>query len=674
MTSAKIKPVGGAAANARDGMGSSPTSPPEAARLLSLAESIGNMGHFFWQVTTGEMSWSGQVNRMFGVEAESFAPSYAALLDLVHADDRETVKAELGRAVANRAGFEFDMRVVRLGGEARHMIVRGQPELEDDGAMKGMIGVITDVTEAFAAIRSIHDQHEMLDIAAEVAHLGHWVWNASERHVTFCSDELARIHEMSPVVFKGRFPDPRQISTVVAPRDRQAYYETIGRSLETASPYQIEYELETRFATAKYIREIGQPIFDRAGRFNRFVSTVQDVTDAKRRELMLSSAKVALEAQAQALKRSENRFRDMVEGSIQGILVLRGGRPVFANQAIANLLGLSAPEEVLGIADFGAMAADSADQAAMLASPNSAHAGSEAGLKRIALRTVDGRKVWIDAVGRSVEWDGEEARLLTLIEVTDRHLAEEAIRQKTTELEQLNLQKDKLFSIIAHDLKGPFNSVLGFAGLLAAKARTMPPEKVSEYANLVYDAATSVHDLLDNLLAWASVQMRDAALRLTRVSLSHIVDASFYPLRAMAGEKGVVFVNNVGNLTVDADENMIRIVLRNLISNGIKFTPAGGRVLMSAELVAAGTGPGASRLVEITVRDSGVGMTPEFASNLFNIGRKVSMAGTSGERGTGLGLFLCRDIVARHGGTFTVDSAVGRGTAFRFTLPATENA
>jgi signal transduction histidine kinase len=163
--------------------------------------------------------------------------------------------------------------------------------------------------------------------------------------------------------------------------------------------------------------------------------------------------------------------------------------------------------------------------------------------------------------------------------------------------------------------------------------------------------------------------MRDVTLRVGTIDLCQVVDASLFPLRAMAADKRVSVVNRVSGLSIDADENMIRIVLRNLISNGIKFTPADGTVEVSAEPI-AGTADGEGAFaVEITVRDSGVGMTPEFAADLFNFGRKVSQVGTRGERGTGLGLYLCRDIISRHGGTLTVDSAVGRGTAFRFTLP-----
>ncbi|MDX2223849.1 MAG: PAS domain-containing protein [Rhodospirillaceae bacterium] len=677
MTKPRLRSVGGARGAARPDNPRAPLSSPPASerrseemRLLSLAESVGNMGHWYWDIASGAVTCSDQVFRIFGLDAETFVPSLDTFLERVHPDEQASIRRELDIKVAQKQPFEFDMRIVTPSGETRHIISRGQPELNEAGAMVAMIGVATDVTDAFAAIRSIQDQNEMLDLAAEMAHLGHWVWSADDNSLTYCSDELARIHEMTAVVFVGRFSDPRNIVHAVAAKDRETYRAMIERGLADGSPYEIEYELETRFATSKHIREIGQPIFDRNGRLVRFVATVQDVTEARQRELLLEAAKRALESQAEALSRSETKFRDMVEGSIQGILVMRGAQIVFANQAFAAMLGLSAPEEVVALSDFGKLAPRTP---AGGDGPTDAHAivsGMVGGLTRLSLTTIERRTIWIDAIGRRIDWDGAPAFLVTVIEVTDRHFAELALKQKTAELEQLNLQKDKLFSIIAHDLKGPFNSVLGFAGLLAAKARTLPPEKIAEYANLVYDSATSVHDLLDNLLAWASVQMRDVTLRVGTIDLCQVVDASLFPLRPMAAEKRVAVVNRVSGLMIDADENMIRIVLRNLISNGIKFTPAEGTVEVSAEPIAGTTDADGVFAVEITVRDSGVGMTPAFAADLFNFGRKVSQVGTRGERGTGLGLYLCRDIISRHGGTLTVDSTVGRGTAFRFTLPA----
>lgn len=282
------------------------------------------------------------------------------------------------------------------------------------------------------------------------------------------------------------------------------------------------------------------------------------------------------------------------------------------------------------------------------------------------LRSIHGREVWIDAVGRLIEWEGGPAFLLSVVDVTDRHRSEKALIEKSKELEELNLQKDKLFSIIAHDLKGPFNSVLGFAGLLAAKAPKMAPEKVAEYAEVIYTAATSVHDLLDNLLTWASVQMRTTQLRKAPIDLHAVVDASFYPLQGMANEKAITVSNDIQDVTALGDEAMVRIVLRNLISNGIKFTPKGGTVTVSAEVQ---SGANAKPFVRVCVCDSGVGMSRATLDSLFSFTGQTSSTGTQGEKGTGLGLFLCRDIVERHGGRLTVESQPGKGSALTFTLP-----
>jgi PAS domain S-box-containing protein len=639
-------------------------------RLLAMAESVGNMGHWYLDLASGAMSWSDQVYRIVGRDAGLFTPNYDKCLEMVHPDDRDMVQECLGRASETKAPVEFDARLLRPNGEIRNAIIKCQPEIAD-GAPVALFGVVTDVTDAFSAIRAIQDQHEMLDLAAELAHLGHWVWSAHNDSLTFCSEQLARIHELTPDVFIGRFAHPAKIANAVEPEFREAYRTAIERALNEGASYEIEYKLETRFATSRHIKEIGQPIFDDGGKVIRFIGTVQDISEVKRRELLLKSANDALEAQTLALKRSETKFRDIVEGSLQGIVVMRGTKIVFANSAFARMLGVSAPEEVAALDDVRRILPQGIDADIDAFWAEAMARRLDGRVQRSLLRSIDGRSIWVDAIGKLVDWEGSPAFLMTFIDVTARHLADQALIQKSRELEELNLQKDKLFSIIAHDLKGPFNSVLGFAGLLASKAPTMSPEKVAEYADIVYTAATGVHDLLDNLLAWASVQMRSTEVRSTPIELKPLIDASFYPLKAMASEKGVSVLNDVSDIGAEGDESMIRIVLRNLISNGIKFTPRGGTVTVSAALI----GPvGGQAAVAVTVRDTGVGMNQETLSDLFSFSRKVSRSGTQGERGTGLGLFLCRDIIERHGGVLTVESKTGEsksgtGTAFRFTLP-----
>jgi two-component system sensor histidine kinase/response regulator len=253
-----------------------------------------------------------------------------------------------------------------------------------------------------------------------------------------------------------------------------------------------------------------------------------------------------------------------------------------------------------------------------------------------------------------------------VIDVTERYLAEEELKRKTRELQDLNQQKDKLFSIIAHDLRSPFNSIIGFAELLATRAKELSRGQVASYAQIVREAATGVHNLLDNLLAWASFQIRDSALKLAPLDMAAVAAASLEPLAHMAEGKNITLANTIGAITAMGDELLVRIVIRNLVSNGIKFSRPGGVVQITGTV----SSDSATPMVRITVRDDGVGLSQAALANMFELSGMVSAPGTRGETGTGLGLYLCRDIIVRHGGTVTVDSTPGAGTAFHFTLPA----
>jgi signal transduction histidine kinase len=326
------------------------------------------------------------------------------------------------------------------------------------------------------------------------------------------------------------------------------------------------------------------------------------------------------------------------------------------------MLGLPGAEDVIALGDLRrVMAPDAAAEAFWQTAMEGKLDGQT---RRAGVRTIDGRTVWTDAIGRLIEWEGESAFMVTVIDVTERHLAEQQLNAKTKQLQETNLQKDKLFSIIAHDLKAPFNSVIGFADLLAARAAVLPPEKVIDYARIVRDAAISVHSLFDNLLTWAAFQLRDSAPRFVAVDLAAAVEDSLHPLRPMAAEKGVTIVNAIPEtapgLHVLADDDLLRIVLRNLVSNGIKFSHSGGEVRLTASGLS---------MIRITVRDTGVGMEADELANLFRFDRTVSVPGTKGEKGTGLGLYLCRDVIARHGGTISAEALPGEGSAFHVTLP-----
>ena len=173
---------------------------------------------------------------------------------------------------------------------------------------------------------------------------------------------------------------------------------------------------------------------------------------------------------------------------------------------------------------------------------------------------------------------------------------------------------------------------------------------------------------------WLWVKMSAETRRWPRCcranAMAAVAASSLEPLAHMGETKGVTIANAIGQIAAYGDEPLVRIVLRNLVSNGIKFSKNGGVVQISASRVTEHGPNGPQSMVRITVRDDGIGMSSAAIANLFELDRTVSAPGTRGERGTGLGLYLCRDIITRHGGTVTVESAPGTGSAFHFTLPA----
>ncbi len=522
----------------------------ESARLVRLAENVGHMGHWHADLLTDLITWSPEVYRIFGVDPETFTPDLLSVLALWHPEDRAVLESKLQEVVtAGKNAFEFDFRITRPDGARRHLICNGQTEVDNSGRVVALFGVVADVTEAFETIRSIRDQNEMLDLAARLAQLGHWVWSEDEGRVRFCSDEMARLHESEPDTFLSTFTHPKFLADAVIEEQREHYRSTIMNALREARSYEIGYRLQTPSGAIKDIHEIGQPILDRDCRLARFIATVQDVSISKRRE--------------NDLRQTQEELR----------------------------------------------------------------------------------------------------------------VADEALKKKTRELEHLNLQKDKLFSIIAHDLRSPFNSIIGFADLLVTSARNLSHGQTVSYAQIVRDSATGVQNLLDKLLEWASFQIRDGSLNVSDLDLAAVTAAGLEPLAYMAENKGVTIANSISSIGVVGDEALVRIVIRNLVSNGIKFSRNGGVVQLTAVKLPDGEGctpdaPPGTPMVRVTVRDNGVGMTAAAIENLFALDRTVSAAGTRGEKGTGLGLFLCRDIVKRHGGVIGVESASGVGTAFHFTLPA----
>jgi two-component system, sensor histidine kinase and response regulator len=237
------------------------------------------------------------------------------------------------------------------------------------------------------------------------------------------------------------------------------------------------------------------------------------------------------------------------------------------------------------------------------------------------------------------------------------------LKESQSQLKELNASKDKFFSIIAHDLRNPFAGVLGYSEILANDAEKMSKEELVEFSSSLFSQAKTIFDLLENLLSWSRLQTGRMQVNPKNTRLSEKICDVIDLYESIAEKKNItLFCNREEAIEVFADKDMMYTVLRNLTSNALKFTQEGGRIEIKAiELE--------NDFFEISVIDSGIGISEDNIKKLFIIDVQYSHKGTSDEEGTGLGLILCNELVRRNGGTIWVESILGRGTKFKFTIP-----
>lgn len=234
--------------------------------------------------------------------------------------------------------------------------------------------------------------------------------------------------------------------------------------------------------------------------------------------------------------------------------------------------------------------------------------------------------------------------------------------EKSLALDTLNRQKTLLFSIIAHDLRNPFQAILGLSTILSQAVAQKDHASVERRAQGIHQAAAQAYSLMESLFAWADLQMDTLAVTMSDLDLESVANEVVAGATEAAADKGITLHTRCSGLHIHAHRDMLATVLRNLVSNAVKFTLPSGRVTIAARDLPEG--------IEVSVADTGVGMPPNRVADLFKLDRRTTSNGTAGERGSGLGLLLCRDLVERLGGELTVRSAVDVGTTFRFTLPA----
>lgn len=257
--------------------------------------------------------------------------------------------------------------------------------------------------------------------------------------------------------------------------------------------------------------------------------------------------------------------------------------------------------------------------------------------------------------------EAEKKCQVALIDLTEHKRIETSLKQSNEQLTQLNATKDKFFSIIAHDLKSPFQSLLSYSEILATDIKSLSTDEIITFSRELNDSLNTLYSLLENLLHWSMMQRDLLEYNPLNFNLYDKINSVIRIAENNAAKKNITISNKVDTeISVFSDVNMIRSVFQNLLINAIKFTPEKGRIIISSETK--------DDVIEISVEDTGIGIKEENISKLFQFDTIFTTKGTAGEKGTGLGLPLCKEFVERNYGKIWVNSELGKGSKFTFTV------
>ena len=389
------------------------------------------------------------------------------------------------------------------------------------------------------------------------------------------------------------------------------------------------------------------PIIDKQGQITNYLAVKEDITEQKQTE--------------ELLRVSEEKYRTIVNNIGEGIAFLDPDEQfVFVNHAAERIFGVDSGKlEGMNLNDF-----ISPDQARLIQNQTLKRSLGEKSVYELTISPLnsENRIIVVTAVPCLDQEKGFLGTYGVFRDITEQKEAEEEIKLVNEQLEKLNVEKDKFFSIIAHDLRSPFNGFLGLTEVMANEIHQMSQEEIKDMSLMLNKSANTLYELLGNLLEWSRIQRGLVTISSETFLLLPKISENLKLIIESAKNKEIQFDLDIPeDLKVFNDANIIGCVIRNLANNAVKFTPQGGLIHVSAKSTN-------NHLVEISIKDSGIGMNQQMIDNLFRLNVNTSRKGTEGEASTGMGLIICKDLISKLGGELRIESKEGKGSIFQFTI------
>jgi PAS domain S-box-containing protein len=566
--------------------------------------------------------------------------------DFIHEDSLPSYQLFFENVFLSGNSTQTDIKLVRSSGSAFDVRLTGNIEQAADGDNVFARITVEDISESKQREQQILDSEENYRLLIEYQD-DYLLKIDTNGRILFASPSFCEIFDLDE-----RQVIRKSILDFVSDITKEEINEYI-RDLQSP-PFRKNFDM--RAATPRgqiYISWACKTVLDEDRRPVAVVGVGRDITGRKRAERKLRES----EATARALINAPTDFV---------VLINRNGRLISGNTVAGEKFGLS-QEEMAGNIFFELFDIEKRDFLFEMFD-KVIKSGKSVRFENVFWNE------WYDVVVYPVIDDGNVSKVAFVArDITNIKRDEEEMQKLFNEialseqkLTELNESKDKFFSIISHDLKSPLQSLLLVSKMLSRSSDELSREEIREYSEDLHNTSGNLYKLLENLLHWSRIQRGAIDYNPEEFDMNSLAAESIDIVQDAAARKDIQIENNISNdLHPVADINMTNTVIRNLLSNSIKFTGNGGRITIDAEAVN-------NEFIRIKISDTGVGMDRETVDSLFKIGRQKSSPGTKDEKGSGIGLILCRELVEKQGGSIGAESEPGKGSTFYFTLPYSE--
>lgn len=422
------------------------TSLQEREAQLRQARRAARIGAFVWERESGRcVHCSDELAAIVGTTPEAVIEAAripGALLDRVHPDDREKYRQTLKAARDDVKPYDVEYQFLRDDGSVICLREMGEPEPGPLASRTRMLGTIQDITEIRRVEETLRNNESQLRQAHQLTRTGVFIWDNQTDLCVYCSDDMAALFEVTPEQFIAERGTTKSFQSFVHEADISEVWGMIGTSEREAEPYEIEYRARTGTGEWRHYREVAEPILDPGGQILRFFGTVQDITGLRRTE--------------EALRQSEEQYRSLIEGSIQGVLIHRNFMPVFANRALAEMFGYDSPEELLTLNSvLPLMAPEEIPRMEDIRQARESGGEAPAQYEFQGLRK-DGSRIWLENRSNLVSWGGDSAIQSVLVDITERKTAEQALSKREGQLRAITDNTPAFITYVDSDRKFQF--------------------------------------------------------------------------------------------------------------------------------------------------------------------------------------------------------------------------